>query len=190
MKVVNLTQHHATAEQKAAGVVDFDKWLKSCLDNMDADTRADVLTRHRLDGCSFGEWLSSALTLPTDKRAPVTVRTRAEAIRNMVAEVGMKSGGEVRAVMLGGDPALMMDLSELFVRAGILPVMAVSDRDARDLGDGRKVAGFRFNGFTTYLLPGWQNGISPAMYERVQGAIRNMMPEFVPAVSDYYGRLF
>ena len=126
---LNLTQHAATPEQLAAGVVDL------------PDDRR--------------EWLSGALTfdsLPTS----ADLRARAEAVAAFAVREGLISGvfdaeeGFGR-VMIGGAPFFMVHLELELEACGLQPLYAFSKRVSVEevLPDGSvgKTTKFRHEGF-------------------------------------------
>lgn len=106
-KILNLTQHTATPEQVAQGVVDLSdkgrKWL--------------------------GEWLTFA-TLPTGD----IIRERAEVIADIAAGDSMvvieTLGAEYFYAMIGGAPFLMSALEIALIERGITPLYAFSVRES------------------------------------------------------------
>lgn len=126
--IVNLTQHPATAEQLAAGVVD-----------LPAAERARLVTLLTIDA------------LPT--RAELD--DRAHDIALLAHSNGL--GGDhaddpvVTRAMIGGAPFLMGPLESALLAQGIAPLYAFSRRVVREVteADGavRKVAEFRHEGF-------------------------------------------
>lgn len=128
MIIINLTQHAATADQLAAGVVDL------------PDTERAALQR--------------ALTFDALPTAEDLVE-RAEYIANLAALNGL--GGDEdddphpMAAMIGGAPYLMGPLEAALLDAGIEPVYAFSVRETEEQkqpdGSVRKVAVFRHAGF-------------------------------------------
>lgn len=125
MKVLNLTQHTASAEQIEAGVVDV--------------------------APEFREELAQLLTFG-DLPSPVVLQHRAEAIAvfaaYQAASMGMSADTKV---MIGGAPFLMAPLVDALKIAGFRPVFAFSRRESVEEtqpdGSVRKVAAFRHLGF-------------------------------------------
>ena len=127
--ILNLTQHAATGEQIAAGVVD-----------LPADAAAA---------------LRQALTFET-LPAPDDIEERAEwiaalAAENASAEDRGDQNGFATEAMIGGAPWLMGPLTDALQEQGINAVFAFSVREVeeREESDGsvRKVAVFRHAGF-------------------------------------------
>lgn len=127
--ILNLTQHPATPDQIAAGVVDLPTAERAAL--------VDALT---FDECPSAE----------------DVAQRAHTIAEMAAysdvfgEQGAPMPGRDRA-MIGGAPWLMAPLAEQLRQRGIEPVFAFSRREvaeqAQPDGSVRKVAVFRHAGW-------------------------------------------
>jgi hypothetical protein len=117
----NATQHAATADQKAQGVVDLPEEARIGL--------AKVLT--------FED-------LPTAEQ----LRIRSVMVIGSILAAGAKAGDRV---MLGGAPFFMEELSHAARELGLVPVFAFSRRESVEqvLEDGtvRKVAVFRHLGF-------------------------------------------
>lgn len=131
--ILNLTQHKATPEQAAAGVVDLPEQQREEL--------VALLT--------FGE-------LPS----PAEIKRRAWAVAELAAQNGL--GGDdgddphPRAAMIGGAPWLMGPLEAALWAMAIKPVYAFSMRESADQpqpdGSIRKVAVFRHAGFVDATL--------------------------------------
>jgi hypothetical protein len=126
--IVNLTQHPATPEQIAQGVVD--------LDPEDRAECARLLT--------FDE-------LPTDEDLWVRADQLVELVKcSPVSEPGCR-------VMIGGAPFFMEPLATLLRREGYCPVFAFSRRESIEQmqadGSVRKVAVFRHMGFVVGVSP-------------------------------------
>ena len=124
LAVLNLTQHPASPEQVAGGVIDIPPSLKSTL--------AALLTFESLP--PMGE-----------------VRERAEEILSLLADAEAELGLRFHAAMLGGAPYLMAPLERALQTHGIMPLYAFSVRTSAEetLPDGsvRKVAVFNHAGF-------------------------------------------
>ena len=120
--IVNLTQHAASAEQLAAGVVD-----------LSLGDRALVAGWLSFDECP----------------ASSDIGWRAECIAD-VAEMG-DAPERPRAAMIGGAPWLMGPLASALRSKGIAPVFAFSARESVDVaqpdGSIRKTAVFRHRGW-------------------------------------------
>lgn len=120
--IINLTQHHATPDQIAAGVID--------LPDEERATLSKALT---FDECPTVE----------------DVVQRARAIAELAASVAEQIGAG--RAMIGGAPYLMSALESSLLDAGIQPVYAFSVRESREErqadGSVRKVNVFRHGGF-------------------------------------------
>ena len=121
-KILNLTQHNATAEQMAAGVYD-------------------------LSADKIGE-LRKALTfdfLPTENE----IWERAEIIATIAGEEKVKTGA--KTAMIGGAPYLMRALVSCLALKGITPLYSFSQRQSEESTDSNgnvvKTAVFRHVGF-------------------------------------------
>lgn len=125
MKIMNLTQHLATAEQVAAGVMD-----------LPAEQRAALV---------------AALTVDDLPDYNEIVR-RSEAVRDIALAAG---AGRYAPVLIGGAPWMMETLSHVLRRAALRPVFAFSRRESSETvqpdGSIRKMAIFRHAGF----VDGW-----------------------------------
>ena len=122
MKIINLTQHPATAEQAEAGVIDL-----------------PPQERQELQRLLTFEELPSALQ----------VRQRAWGIEALAARAAESCGAT--AAMIGGAPFLMAPLEAALRRTGIAPVYAFSRRESVEEvqpdGSVRKINTFRHAGF-------------------------------------------
>lgn len=104
MKILNLTQHIATAEQRAAGVVDCaDSELKSLLTFSGLPKRRDIITA----ACKLAELAN---------------------IERSECEMS-----EEFAVMIGGAPFLMAELERQLKMRGIRALYAFSERASVDV---------------------------------------------------------
>jgi hypothetical protein len=135
-RILNLTQHTATPEQIAAGVV-----AGEISDAQQTEVRA----------------LLTFDTLPT----PVEVRRRAERLAQIAASAftivdyggdsGLCANESFKFAMIGGAPYLMAPLEVALRAHGITPVYAFSVRESVDQtqpdGSVRKIAVFRHAGF-------------------------------------------
>lgn len=135
-RILNLTQHDATPEQKLAGV--------TCGDVTDASV------------AEFRKLLTFE-TLPTQTE----VRQRAQQIAAYAAKTttlvdyggdsGLCVNEPLQFAMIGGAPFLMAPLEEALRRVGIVPLYAFSTRESVEQvqpdGSVRKVAVFRHQGF-------------------------------------------
>lgn len=121
-KVLNLTQHRATAEQREAGVFDLHPQHQEKL--------RELLT--------FDD-------LPTAEEVAVD----AEIAADLAADVAAVA--RCHHVMIGGAPFLMSSLERALKNRGLTPVYAFSRRESVEetMPDGsiRKVAVFRHEGF-------------------------------------------
>ena len=125
--IINLTQHAASAEQQAAGVVDLDP------------------TRRR----------SVAALLTFDELPSVEdIMIRAISIAQIDA-IEFDQNEEPVAAMIGGAMWLMAPLAEELRRQGITPMFAFSKRESVEEtqpdGSVRKVNVFRHTGFVPAL---------------------------------------
>ncbi len=143
---LNLTQHLATADQAAAGVVNVPDELRVELEKWLTVPAADLLADD----------------------AGMRLMARAEALRALAGEAwGIISGGDPYAedwcptlagtrVMIGGLPALQAPLAARLARAGFRPVFAVSDRVSAETtqpgGAVVKVSKFVHLGFVSATL--------------------------------------
>jgi hypothetical protein len=110
--ILNLTQHAATAEQLAAGVVDFD-----------GATRAKLSALLTFDN------------LPT----MVEVGEIADAIADLAIYEGENEDGVIPTrAMIGGAPFLMPTLEKVLIAVGITPCYAFSKRVVIKEADGVK----------------------------------------------------
>ena len=125
--IINLTQHAASAEQQAAGVVDLDPICRRSV--------AALLT--------FDE-------LPSVE----DIKIRATSIAQIAAIVFDQNEESVGA-MIGGAMWLMAPLAEELRRQGIAPMFAFSKRESGEEtqpdGSVRKVNVFRHTGFVPAL---------------------------------------
>lgn len=125
MIIVNLTQHKATPEQQAAGVVDLEgeelEYLVRCL------TFDDIPNRAKIRACAF----------------------------NIAQNIFWAKFEGARAAMIGGAPWLMGPLAAALKARGIKALFAFSVREAieQTMPDGsvRKTAVFRHKGFVEAL---------------------------------------
>lgn len=107
MKILNLTQHLATPDQKAAGVVDLPE-----------------LGRQQL------QKLITFETLPDDTE----LSDRAHAVANLAAQyielMALTDGEPVNTVLIGGAPYFMVPLEIALAHAGLFTVYAFSVRES------------------------------------------------------------
>lgn len=122
--ILNLTQHTATPDQIAAGVVDLPE------------------DRRRV--------LQKALTFE-DLPSRSDLEERADCITGLVRDYCQKQRLVFDSAMIGGAPFFMPVLAEALKSAGLPPVYAFSQRIVEEQEDGaggvRKVAVFRHVGF-------------------------------------------
>lgn len=122
MKIINLTQHPASAEQREAGVFDVPADL-----TYGGDTLREQLTFNELPAYD-------------------DVLLVAECIANLA-----KDNFECDAAMIGGAPFLMAPLVDALQRNGIKPMFAFSKRESVEEtqpdGSVRKTAVFSHLGF-------------------------------------------
>jgi hypothetical protein len=126
MNVINMTQHPATAEQEAEGVIEPQDVVQQ---NVVPATKEQVQN------------LLTFNTLPTSEE----LFYRATEL----AQIAMYSGCE--AAMIGGAPFFMSELENALRKVGVKPVYAFSIRDSIEQPDGnggvRKVNVFRHAGW-------------------------------------------
>lgn len=129
--ILNLTQHRATPDQLAAGVVD--------LTGVDREELRELL--------SFAE-------LPREGEPEARARAIAEIARRAAGNV---AEDEEVFGMIGGAMWLMAPLETALANAGIAPVFAFSVRESVETTDAdgsvRKTAIFRHRGFYAPELP-------------------------------------
>ena len=158
--IINLTQHRATPEQVAAGVVDVpadrQALLKALLTVEIAGKFADLSETERLH-----ELLHRADEIVSNFVAPEQV-ARAEAVCRQAEQRGHPASGvdalavvmDARAVecMVGGFPPLVRALRQQLAFIGAVPVEALSDRVVTETinenGTVDKQAIFKHLGFT------------------------------------------
>lgn len=128
--IINLTQHAATPEQLAAGVVEPAE-----------DAKQDIRTLLTFD------------VLPTRQDIDARAHDLA-AIATMCAtedEDAERGEQTIDAAMIGGAPYLMPALEAALKDAYITPLYAFSKRESKDVtmpdGSVRKISNFRFLGF-------------------------------------------
>jgi len=126
MRILNLTQHPATADQLSAGVVD-----------LSADQRTIV-----------SRWLTF-----DEVPSASTITTRAKLLAQAAADDSIIIGevGQFDAAMIGGAPYLMAPLETALREAHILPLYAFSTRESVETvapdGSVTKTNVFRHGGF-------------------------------------------
>ena len=124
MRVLNLTQHAATAEQVAAGVVDLEPEAREAL-----------------------QALLTFSSLPSREE----IEQRAEDIAALAALHAESEAGIALHGMIGGAPFLMAPLERALAAQGIEPVYAFSTRvsaeETQPDGSIRKTQVFRHLGF-------------------------------------------
>lgn len=123
--ILNLTQHKATPEQVAAGVID-------------------------LRGAQL-EKLKYTLTFSGQIPSDWLVITRAEMIAQIAHDFFSKHPSQERQVMIGGAPWFMPPLQKILHDEGLSPLYAFSERCSQEklLPDGsvQKTQAFRHLGF-------------------------------------------
>jgi hypothetical protein len=133
MKILNLTQHTATPEQRLAGVIDL------------PEQAAAELRQLLTFSVSGPDGLVSA------EDAYAKVLARADQIVELVVVPAIERDPEITAAMIGGAPYLMAPLERALMEIGVTPVYALSDRvsveETQPDGTVRKVAVFRHAGF-------------------------------------------
>jgi hypothetical protein len=126
MRILNLTQHPATPEQHAAGVVDL--------------TPAQRVF--------VSQWLTFE-EVPTRRQVKSRAALLAQAAAN--DSVGVGEVGQFDAAMIGGAPYLMGPLEEALLAQGIKPLYAFSRRESVETiaadGSVTKTNVFRHAGF-------------------------------------------
>ena len=127
MAIVNLTQHKATTEQVAAGVVDIE----------------DEEALHSLVECLTFDQLPDSSEIYAKVAGIVTLA------------VHWQEFEDTKAAMIGGAPWLMGPLTEALKAEGIKPLFAFSTRESVEqiMPDGsiRKTAVFRHKDFVEAL---------------------------------------
>ena len=133
--IINLTQHPATTEQVAAGVVDLPLEQRSALASLltfdTVPTRGEVEDRARAISLLALTWFCE-----TDQHMP---------------EDYGHDGAALAEAMLGGAPYLMATLERALLEHGLEPVYAFSKRESVEQqqpdGSVRKVNVFKHAGF-------------------------------------------
>ena len=130
MTILNLTQHTATAEQLAAGVIDLPAEARAFL--ADLLTVSDIPTTDEIrQRCESIAALAASLAAPEDR------------------EDGTR--GFALFAMIGGAPFLMATLERALIEQGIKPLYAFSRRESVEVaqpdGSVRKEGVFRHLGF-------------------------------------------
>ena len=128
MKILNLTQHLATPDQKAAGVIDLPE-----------------LGRQHL------QKLITFETLPDDTE----LSDRAHAVANLAAQyielMTLTDGEPVNTVLIGGAPYFLVPLEIALAHVGLFAVYAFSKRQAVEThnpdGSVTKTFTFKHEGF-------------------------------------------
>ena len=135
MQTLNLTQHQATPEQKAAGVVDLKPELREEL--------KELLTFYNTPSADDIEQTCEGIYEIVKKQLeiPFDVEDEDEAIRGL----GI-------SFMIGGAPFLMGPLSQYLIYAGTV-LFAFSKRvSEEDPETGKKVSYFRHEGFVEAVI--------------------------------------
>ena len=134
LKIANLTQHKATADQISAGVFDL------------AIQGGDFAAAVGLRQDQFGFYDSLADVLTFDSLASTSTMT-SRAI--LLAQAAIKSGAT--HAMIGGAPFFMSTLERVLAQRGIQPLYAFSVRESVEVteqdGSVSKKAVFRHAGF-------------------------------------------
>lgn len=128
--IINLTQHAASPEQRAAGVQDLPAEARECVIRLltvdDLPSRDEIATR-----CADIAHVAASLASPDDRQDG--------------------TAGFATHAMIGGAPWMMGALEAALIDQGIEPVYAFSTRESVDQpqadGSVRKVAMFRHAGF-------------------------------------------
>ena len=122
MKILNCTQHRATAEQISAGVVDLDDATRSKL--------TELLTFNEVPGMS-------------------DLNDRSVAVARLIAPIYRATGAD--AAMIGGAPFFMTSLESALLGESMRPVYAFSRRESVETVDAdgavKKTSVFRHAGF-------------------------------------------
>lgn len=128
MQVLNLTQHAATAEQLADGVVD-----------LPAEDRA-----------TLSGWLTFA-TLPTVAEVADRAELIAQAAAGDSVSIASVRLAQYQYAMIGGAPFLMSALENALIERGITPLYAFSVRESAEktMPDGTVVK------TNTFAHKGW-----------------------------------
>lgn len=172
--ILNLTQHTATADQVAAGVIDVltaDRKLLTELLTVPAFELiyGELPTYETWDGYSEPPAGYDGPGTSSPGRDPAEcILDRANRLaRFAIHAFGVATGGDPWAdpwcptfagtrVMIGGLPALQAPLARALAMVGFRPVFAVSDRVSVDVtqpdGSVRKVSEFRHLGFVSATL--------------------------------------
>lgn len=127
--IINLTQHAASPEQRAAGVHDLPAEARACVIRL--LTVDDLPSRDEIDSrCADIAHLAASLASPDDRDDGCGFATHA---------------------MIGGAPWMMRALEDALLSQGIEPIYAFSVRESVDQlqadGSVRKVAVFRHAGW-------------------------------------------
>lgn len=128
--IINLTQHAASPEQRAAGVQDLPAEARECVIRLltvdGLPSRDEIASR-----CADIAHLAASLASPDDRDDGTS--------------------GFATAAMIGGAPWMMRALEDALLDQGIEPIYAFSARESVDQpqpdGSVRKVAMFRHAGF-------------------------------------------
>ena len=127
MKILNLTQHKATTEQRDLGVVDLE---------------GEVL--HQLVECLTFDSCPDDVDISARVVGLVTIAT---CYQDLIG---------ADAAMIGGAPWLMGPLAEALLHEGVQPLFAFSVRESEEVfqpdGSVRKVAVFRHKGWVAPRL--------------------------------------
>jgi hypothetical protein len=141
-EMLNLTQHPASPEQRAAGVFDVPPTLREKL--------AELLTFEQLP--SADEVRARALAIAEMAAALASGADRAEESDGALAD--SDSGAYALEAMIGGAPYLMAPLESALRDVGIGPVYSFSIRESVEQpqpdGSVRKVSVFRHCGFVAF----------------------------------------
>lgn len=164
MIIVNLTQHDATAEQVAAGVVEcVDRervarmlTFNEIPDSEDIESRVDVLVYEACMSLSHAvHRLAQARVEAELGPEPKSLQERFHERRYHRREELERELTATGAVMLGGAPFLMAPLERAFVEAGWRVLYAFSRRESVEEpqpdGSVRKTAVFKHIGFVEAL---------------------------------------
>lgn len=147
--ILNLTQHTATAEQLAAGVLDLEPTARALLCQQLTFAPREIL------GTFGSEVIETRARAIVDAhvipRISAAILERARSISGNVAALNLsRDARQSIACMIGGAPYLMPALQSALHDAGVRVLCAVSERvSVETVVDGavRKVGEFRHLGF-------------------------------------------
>jgi hypothetical protein len=124
MRIINLTQHTATPDQKRAG-----------LEDLHEDAHNEIRS-----------WITFS-SMPT----PTELKVRAEGCADACREYGRnQNGGPPKYALIGGAPFFQPYLAQALRDRGIIPLYAFSQRVTEEI-DGVKKSVFKHEGFLTHF---------------------------------------